>query len=66
MVELRHHQRRVWEGWFPEEAEGWWEQWMKQADPVLLHTAAIHKTTDAARAQCPQAKQRTRLRSSFS
>jgi hypothetical protein len=35
MIELRHHQRRVWEGWFPEEAEGWWEQWMKQADPVL-------------------------------
>lgn len=35
MVELRHHQRLVWEGWFPEQAEGWWEDWMRQADQVL-------------------------------
>ena len=35
MVELRHHQRLVWEGWFPEQAEGWWEEWMRQADRVL-------------------------------
>ena len=21
----RHHQRLVWEGWFPEQAQGWWE-----------------------------------------
>jgi transposase, IS5 family len=25
----------MWEGWFPEEAQGWWEDWMKQADQVL-------------------------------
>jgi IS5 family transposase len=35
MVELRHHQRMVWEGWFPEQAQGRWEQWMRQADQVL-------------------------------
>ncbi len=35
MVELRHHQRLVWEGWFPEQAAGWWEEWMRQADQVL-------------------------------
>src|SRR5438093_452763 len=35
MVELRFHQRTMWEGWFPEEASGWWEEWMKQADQVL-------------------------------
>jgi transposase, IS5 family len=35
MVELRHHQRLVWEGWFPEQAQGWWEEWMRQADQVL-------------------------------
>jgi len=35
MVELRHHQRLVWEGWFPEQAQGWWEGWMRQADQVL-------------------------------
>ena len=35
MIELRHHQRLVWEGWFPEQAQGWWEQWMRQADQVL-------------------------------
>jgi hypothetical protein len=28
MVELRHGQRLVWEGWFPEQAQGWWEGWM--------------------------------------
>jgi len=25
----------VWEGWFPEQAAGWWEEWMRQADQVL-------------------------------
>ena len=35
MIELRHHQRLVWEGWFPEQAEEWWEEWMRQADQVL-------------------------------
>jgi transposase, IS5 family len=35
MVELRHHQRLVWEGWFPEQVEGWWEEWMRQADELL-------------------------------
>jgi hypothetical protein len=25
----------MWEGWFPEEAPGWWEDCMKQADQVL-------------------------------
>jgi hypothetical protein len=35
MVELRFHQRTMWEGWFPEEAPGWWEDCMKQADQVL-------------------------------
>ena len=36
MVELRHHQRLLWEGWFPEQAEGWWDEWMRQADQVLV------------------------------
>src|SRR3974377_982848 len=35
MVELRHHQRLVWEGWFPEQAAGWWDEWMRQADQLL-------------------------------
>lgn len=35
MVERRHHQRMLWEGWFPEEAAAWWEPWMKHADQVL-------------------------------
>jgi hypothetical protein len=35
MVELRHHQLLVWERWFPEQAQGWWEEWMRQADQVL-------------------------------
>jgi len=35
MVELRHHQRLVWEGWFPEQAAEWWDEWMRQADQVL-------------------------------
>jgi hypothetical protein len=36
MVELQHHQRTMWEGWFPEEALQWWEDWMKHADQVLV------------------------------
>src|SRR5207302_8861781 len=35
MVERRRQQRMLWEGWFPEEAAGWWEPWMKHADQVL-------------------------------
>jgi transposase, IS5 family len=35
MVELRHHQRLVWEGWFPEQAAGWWDEWMRPVDQLL-------------------------------
>ena len=35
MVELRHHQRLLWKGWFPEPAAGWWDEWIRQADPPL-------------------------------
>ena len=35
MVEMRHHQRLVWEGRFPEQAQGWREEWMRQVDAVL-------------------------------
>ena len=44
MVELRFHQRTMWEGWFPEEASGWWEEWMKQADQVLDDEALAVKS----------------------
>jgi hypothetical protein len=34
MVELRHHQRLVWEGWFPEQTAGWCDEWMSRVDLV--------------------------------
>ncbi|MGB2888946.1 MAG: ISNCY family transposase [Candidatus Acidiferrales bacterium] len=60
MVELRHHQRRVWEGWFPEEAEEWWEQWMKQADQVLDDEALLETVHQAQGRRRPNSRLRGR------
>ena len=35
MIEWRHEQRRLGEGFFFEDVESWWEPWMRQADTVL-------------------------------
>jgi transposase, IS5 family len=60
MIELRHHQRTVWEGWFPEEAEGWWEQWMKHADQVLDDEELLEAVYEAQGRRRPNSRRRGR------
>jgi IS5 family transposase len=54
MVELRHHQRLLWEGWFPEQAEGWWDEWMRQADPILDDDELLEAVYQAQGKRRPQ------------
>ncbi len=35
MIETRYQQRRLAEGLFAEEVEGWWEAWMEKAEYLL-------------------------------
>jgi IS5 family transposase len=60
MVELRYHQRTVWEGWFPEEAEGWWEEWMKHADQVLEDDELLEAVYEAQGRRRPNSRRRGR------
>src|SRR6059036_3201185 len=58
MVELRFHQRTMWEGWFPEEASGWWEEWMKQADQVLDDEELLDSVYEAQGRRWPKSRRR--------
>src|SRR5436190_166706 len=60
MVELRFHQRTMWEGWFPEEASGWWEEWMKQADQVLDDEELLDSVYEAQGRRWPKSRRRGR------
>src|SRR5438034_11175333 len=60
MVELRFHQRTMWEGWFPEEASGWWEEWMKQADQVLDDEELLDSVYEAKGRRWPKSRRRGR------
>jgi len=60
MVELRHQQRTVWEGWFPGEAEGWWEQWMKSVDPVLDDAELLEAVYEAQGRRRPNSRRQGR------
>ncbi len=60
MVELRYHQRTVWEGWFPEEVQGWWEPWMKQADQVLNDEELLEAVYEAQGRRRPNSRRRGR------
>jgi transposase, IS5 family len=60
MIELRYHQRTVWEGWFPEEAEGWWEQWMKHADQLLDDEELLEAVYQAQGRRRPNSRRRGR------
>ena len=60
MVELRHHQRLVWEGWFPEQTEGWWEEWMRQADQVLDDDELLEAVYQAQGKRRPKSRCRGR------
>ncbi len=56
MVELRHQQRLVWEGWFPEQAQGWWEEWMRQADQVLDDAELLELVYEAQGKRRPKSR----------
>src|SRR5439155_20188815 len=60
MVELRFHQRPLWEGGFPEEASGWWEEWMKQADQVLDDEELLDSVYEAQGRRWPKSRRRGR------
>jgi IS5 family transposase len=60
MVELRHHQRLLWEGWFPEQAEGWWDEWMRQADAVLDDDELLEAVYQAQGKRRPKSRCRGR------
>ena len=61
MVELRHHQRLVWEGWFPEQVPEWWEEWMRQADPVLDDRQLLEAVYEAQGKRRPKSRCRGRM-----
>jgi transposase, IS5 family len=56
MVELRLHQRLVWEGWFPDQAQGWWEEWMRQADQVLDDAELLELVYEAQGKRRPKSR----------
>lgn len=60
MVELRHHQRLVWEGWFPEQATEWWDEWMRQADQVLDDDELLEAVYQAQGKRRPKSRCRGR------
>jgi IS5 family transposase len=60
MVERRHHQRKLWEGWFPEEAAAWWEPWMKHADQVLDDAELLDAVYEAQGQRRPNSRRRGR------
>ncbi len=49
MIDPRYQQRRLAEGFFAEEVEGWTEEWMKQADEVLEDEELIDLVYEALR-----------------
>lgn len=60
MVELRHHQRLVWEGWFPEQAAGWWDEWMRRVDQVLDDDELLEAVYQAQGKRRPKSRCRGR------
>src|SRR5438046_727002 len=64
MVERRRQQRMLWEGWFPEEAAGWWEPWMKHADQVLDDAELLDAVYEAQGQRRPNRRRRGRKQTS--
>src|SRR6267378_5478037 len=64
MVERRRQQRMLWEGWFPEEAAGWWEPWMKHADQVLDDAKLLDAIYEAQGQRRPNSRRRGRKQTS--
>lgn len=60
MIELRHHQRLVWEGWFPEQAAEWWDEWMRRVDQVLDDDELLEAVYQAQGKRRPKSRCRGR------
>jgi len=59
MIDLRHEQRQLWEGFFAAEASQW-EPWMKQIDPLLEDEELLEVVQQALGKRHPQSRQRGR------
>jgi IS5 family transposase len=59
MIDLRHEQRQLWEGFFAAEASQW-EPWMKQIDPLLEDEELLDLVHCALGKRHPQSCQRGR------
>ena len=64
MIELRHPQRRLGEGFFFEDVEGWWEPWMREADTVLDDEELLETVYEAQGRRHPQSPRRGRRQTS--
>ncbi len=60
MIQLRHQERQLWEGFFAAEAEQWMEPWMKQADELLEDEALLDSVYEAQGRRRPRSRQRGR------
>lgn len=60
MIELRHRQALLWEGWFPQQCRQWWDPWMVQADRVLEDQALLEAVYEAQARRHPRSRQRGR------
>ncbi len=60
MIQFRHEQRQVWEGYFAEDAERWMEPWMKQADELLEDEALLESVYEAQGRRRPKSRRRGR------
>ncbi|MGH8247871.1 MAG: ISNCY family transposase [Gammaproteobacteria bacterium] len=57
---MRHGQRTIWEGWFPEQATDWWEPWMREADQLLDDEELLEAVYEAQGRRHPKSRQRGR------
>ena len=47
MIQLRHHQRSLWGGFWAEQVEDLWEPWMRQADALLEDDELLDRVYEA-------------------
>ena len=60
MIQLRHQQPSLWEGWFAEEVADLWEPWMQVVDEWLEDDELVDAVYDAQGRRCPQSRIRGR------
>jgi Transposase domain (DUF772) len=60
VIQLRHQQPSLWEGWFAEEVADLWEPWMQVVDEWLEDDELVDAVYDAQGRGCPQSRIRGR------